>query len=730
MIAAFPQVHAVLLAVTSVWMIVAGAILLARHPRLSGVRLHFVYCGTLAALWIPMAFVATADSESEALLWARLAHLGIGFLPGVVYHLNVAMAGLSDRFRRRIRAHWAASAVLAVFALLSPDLFSTPTAYAWGLYPRYGAWGLLYIGHIVLVAYGVLESYLVRLRAEDPRSAQHRKALVYFGGICFTMLAMIDFLAAFGIGVYPAGYVVLGGIEIWVVYASIRYSLAEFTPEFAAEYVLNEMPDGVVIVDRHGVVQLANGSARSLLGLSPESIGSIHVDQLEGPSEVVGSLVARDAGGPPREVSHRTESGEEQHFRLSASSVDDQRAFPVATLFTLHDVTEARRAQHERERLEESVRNSQKLESLGVMAAGIAHDFNNILLAILGNAEMGKEEADGGGDASDYLQKIESAAERASELTDQMLTYTGHRISERVPVDLNELVEGLGGLMSAAISKKAELRLELDPNLPLVVADAGQMSQVIMNLITNAAEALEGSAGVVTVRTGTVTPDSSFEAWHDTAAADGEPHALLEVRDDGVGMDRETRDRIFDPFFTTKFTGRGLGLATVLGIVRSHQGWTRVTAEVGQGTTFAVAFPAAAESLPPTPERRRVQPGSKQIGGVALVVDDEPQVLDIASEILAREGFDVLTARDGLEAVEVFQERRGEIDVVVLDRTMPRLDGREAFAILRASAPELPVVFMSGYTDAIEESLDPHTALLSKPFRAAELAETVREAMR
>jgi signal transduction histidine kinase/CheY-like chemotaxis protein len=382
--------------------------------------------------------------------------------------------------------------------------------------------------------------------------------------------------------------------------------------------------------------------------------------------------------------------------------------------------------------LEQQVLHSQKLESLGVLAGGIAHDFNNLLTGILGNADLALAELSPVAPARESLEAIETGARRAAELCRQLLAYSGKGRFLVQPLDVMELVQEMGHLLSVSISKKVVLKYHFTNNLPAVEADATQMRQTIMNLILNASEAIGDRSGVISVTTGLAHCDPEY--LKTCFVADGiQPgdFVYVEVADTGHGMDKATQDRIFDPFFTTKFTGRGLGLAAVLGIVRGHKGAIRVHSEVGRGTTFKLLFPAAQT---PAREITSGTPGARswKSHGHVLVVDDEETVRTLTRRMLERVGFTVLTAEDGRQAVEIFQRVGAEVDLVILDLTMPHLDGEACFRELRLLKPAVKVILSSGYNEQDVVSLFAGKGLagfIQKPYTNEELIAKVRDVL-
>jgi len=377
----------------------------------------------------------------------------------------------------------------------------------------------------------------------------------------------------------------------------------------------------------------------------------------------------------------------------------------------------------ERKTAEEALRRAAKEESLSVLAGGVAHDFNNLLAAILGHASLALKQLPEGSSTRRHVEKAASAVERAADLTRQMLAYSGRGHFVVRPTDVNALVRENLPLLEVAVPKSVRLEARLFPDLPPVDADVGQIQQVLMNLVINGAEAIGERGGAVTVATGTKAVSASDKSvWR----ASGQPlvpghYVLLEVRDDGPGMDADTVDRIFEPFFTTKFTGRGLGLAAVLGVVRGHRGALSVESAPGQGTVFRILFApssqasglaAAAEA---TPARRDL---------TLLLIDDEEVVRDMVGEVLEQEGVSVLRAEDGARGVVLFREQRERIDLVLLDLSMPGLSGEETFRRLREIDPRVPVILSSGYDhDEARGRFGEGTpaGFIQKPYRPEQL---------
>lgn len=386
-------------------------------------------------------------------------------------------------------------------------------------------------------------------------------------------------------------------------------------------------------------------------------------------------------------------------------------------------------AEAERMLLEKQMLQTQKLESLGVLAGGIAHDFNNLLTSVIGYSELARTHLSATSAATGFIDAAVTGAQRAAELTQQMLAYSGKGAIVVEPVDLSWLVSDITRLLEVSISKKCVMRFELPEQLPMCMADATQLRQVIMNLIINASDAIGDRSGVISVTTGVAWCDQQYlaENFIDDKLAEG-MYVHLEVADTGCGMSAETRARIFDPFFTTKFTGRGLGLAAVLGIVRAHKGTIRVYSEFGRGTTFKMILPAA-----PDIKMAQSEPVTEQTqwrgSGTVLVIDDEESIRALTRHMMTQMGFEVTTASDGLEGVEVFRQMSDSNPLVLLDLTMPHLDGAATFAQLRRIRPDVRVILMSGYGEKTVDSQFAGKGLagfLQKPFRLAQARELVQ----
>ncbi len=395
------------------------------------------------------------------------------------------------------------------------------------------------------------------------------------------------------------------------------------------------------------------------------------------------------------------------------------------------DLTDRSLAERERHDLEMKLLDMQKLESLGVLAGGIAHDFNNLLTAILGNAQLARLQLQHSSPLQPYLLEIERTSVQAADLCKQMLAYSGQGQIEVHLLDLNRTIRDMSQLLRISVAKKVQLSFNLAHDLPAVRGDESQIRQVLMNLVINASEAITASEGSIWVSTGVVhRAKELFRGISETGKPDESDYVFIEIADTGCGMSEETKSRIFDPFFTTKFTGRGLGLAAVLGIVRGHGGTLELESKEDEGTTFTLLFPSAgvsAEKVEDEFSDSDVASPHWSGEGLVLVVDDEEAVRALTSRMLESFEFRVITANDGREGVDRFAENAAAITAVLLDVTMPQMSGLEVLDRIREIRPDVPILFMSGYMrEGQLRNFDRATDFLQKPFRIEELQEKLR----
>ncbi len=491
--------------------------------------------------------------------------------------------------------------------------------------------------------------------------------------------------------------------------------------------------DVIFVLDDAGIFQFDSPSWEKHFGYPESEVvyqefsRFVHPDDVQPCFEYLLRILNSGEAGPSPVFRVRHRDGDWRHF-VANGSVYIEPSGLSRYLGISHDITDQIRAEQERLALERQLLHAQKLESLGVLAGGIAHDFNNLLMAIMGNADLALMRLNPESPAVDNLKRIEDAAARAADLAKQMLAYSGKGKFVIEHLDISRLVEEMLHMLEVSISKKVVLRFNLTHPIPAVEADATQIRQIMMNLVINASEAIGDKSGVIAITTGCMDCDRNYlkDVWLDENLRDG-LYVYLEIADTGCGMDKDTMAKLFDPFFTTKFTGRGLGMAAVLGIVRGHKGAIKVYSEPNRGTTFKILLPSSNRPV-------EIFNGSGHRDdwkgdGKVMLIDDEETVRGIGTEMLKELGFTVITADDGREGVEQFKQNP-DISFVILDLTMPHMDGEQCFRELRQIKPDVRVIMSSGYNEqeVTQKFVGKGLAgFIQKPYKLSVLREAIQK---
>ena len=501
------------------------------------------------------------------------------------------------------------------------------------------------------------------------------------------------------------------------------------------EKVVTSMKEGFAIVSfdtmriistNPAMEQMLGYEKNELVGRPFSEIQAGAEEERKATVETITRMVSRD-GFWEGEIRNRRKDGAEliAHTTVSLTREGESQYFSCIQV----DITDQKRLREEKEHLQVKLMETQRLESLGRLAEGVGHEFNNLLTGIMGNAGLAIDLLPAGDPIGGMLEDVMRASERAAAVSRQLLAFSGKTGRFVVhPVDLSELMEDLGGLAQASISKKVQFRTEVGKNIPLVEADTTQIRQVALNLIANGAEAIGEASGTVTLSTGVeeIELGNARNVVGSDRVGPGR-YVYLQVEDDGCGMDEETRSHIFDPFFTTKSAGRGLGLAAVLGIVRAHRGTIEVYSAPGRGSAFRVLFPAAEARASRASVSKKLDPASRK--GTILVVEDEPIVRRTTLAALSQYGFEVRAAENGQIAIEMFQEMADQISLVLLDVVMPVMGGEEALVAIKKIRPNVPVVICSGHNevDSIDRFAEADVAgIVKKPYTAKQLVEKLR----
>ena len=510
--------------------------------------------------------------------------------------------------------------------------------------------------------------------------------------------------------------------------------------------VIDGFPEGLMVINRDYTIELANRAVRDMAGGVDPVVGCLKCHMVshgstvpcEGEDDPCPLMAVLEKRAPVTvEHIHYDAEGGAYPLEITAAPIFDDDGEVVQFIETCRDIRDRKRAEAERLELERQVQHAQKLESLGILAGGIAHDFNNILAAVLGYAELAMADLGETHPARLSLREIVAGANRAAGLTRQMLAYSGKGNFVIENMDMTVVVDDMAHLLRTSISRTIALNLNLERSLPLIKGDVAQMQQIVMNLITNAADAIGEEHGVITLATGWVMCDGDCLSRNLAVPASPEEapqpgsYVFVEVRDTGCGMDEETKARLFEPFYTTKFTGRGLGMAAVLGIVRGHKGVIMVDSGLGKGSVFRVLFPALEQSgraVAPQVAAPASEVVSAPYRSTVLIVDDEEVVRNLTSAQLSRMGLTVLEAANGREGVKVFRMHADEIGCVFLDLMMPHMRGQDCYRALRDIRDDVKVVVMSGYAEETAVGYFPEErppAFLQKPFDMATLKEVV-----
>lgn len=504
--------------------------------------------------------------------------------------------------------------------------------------------------------------------------------------------------------------------------------------------VLNHLHAGVVAHAADTSIRVCNRRACEILGLTMDQIIGVSAPDPQW-------AFLREDGSPmpleefPVSVVVRTRSrlkdllvgvshpasGEQAWALCNGYPVFDDRGDLQLAIITFIDVTEQRRAEQQRQVLQEQLRQTTKMEAIGRLAGGIAHDFNNILTGIIGYAELLEMALAPDHPTRAYATEIRQGGERAAELTSQLLAFARKQVVEPRVTQLNDMVQRSENLLRRLIGEDIEMVFLPGQDLANICADPGQLDQVLMNLVANARDAMP-DGGRLVIETADVTLENEHHVMGDEPVSGN--FVVLAVSDDGAGMDAETRDRIFEPFFSTKEAGlgTGLGLATVYGIVQQNEGFITVYSEPDHGTSFKLYFPAVAD--PVEPEQPRPEALDGDLSGTILLVEDETIVRELARKVLSDQGFTVLEATTGEEALMLSRAFSGQIDLLLTDVVMPGMNGRELCERLRIARPQLRALFMSGYTANViahHGVLDPDTDFMQKPFTVHGLLLRIQE---
>jgi PAS domain S-box-containing protein len=493
--------------------------------------------------------------------------------------------------------------------------------------------------------------------------------------------------------------------------------------------------DWIWSIDLQGIHTYCNPAVEAILGYRPDelvgkpSLGLMHEEDRKTVESMLQECIADKRGWTNLLIRWRAKDGAWRFLESNAVPMLDEKGELSGFRGVDRDITERKRAEEDREKLEDQLRQAQKMEAVGQLAGGVAHDFNNVLQAIVGYGGMAREEADPGSTIREELDEVMKAADHAATLVRQLLAFSRRQVLKLEVLDLNEVVEELAKMIRRVIGEHIALSIRSEPGLRTVHADRGQLEQILMNLCVNGRDAMP-EGGTLTIGTEDVELDAAFCQQH--AWAKPGNYVLLNVSDTGTGMDEETQRHIFEPFYTTKGEGKGtgLGLSTVYGIVRQHHGMINVHSELGVGTTFRIYLPMSESSLKAAPDTKAtIAPGGTE---VILLAEDDESVRNLAQRFLEKAGYTVLAANNGEDAIRLFDSRAEDIGLAMLDVVMPSLGGRSVFNHIREIGAQIPVLFTSGYSSGGVHTnfvLEEDMQLIQKPYSRDELLSIVRKAL-
>ncbi|MGB6410706.1 MAG: PAS domain S-box protein [Candidatus Deferrimicrobiaceae bacterium] len=502
----------------------------------------------------------------------------------------------------------------------------------------------------------------------------------------------------------------------------------------ALQTLIEASPLAIMALDTEGHVTLWNPAAEKIFGWTKEeAIGRLNPivpEEKIGEFHVLRERVLREGGFSGLELRRRNKENMPIDISVSTAPMRDARGNIIGIMYVMDDITERKQIEEALRQSEEQFRQAQKMEAVGMLAGGVAHDFNNLLTAIRGYSDLLLQRIDATSPYRREVEEIHKAGERASALTRQLLAFSRKQVMQPKVLDLNEIVSGMEEMLRRMIDANIDLITILRPDLWSAQVDRGQIEQVVMNLVVNARDAIE-RGGKITIETGNVVLDDAYVSRHSIVAPGA--YAMLAVSDTGAGMDEETKERLFDPFFTTKEKGKGtgLGLSTVYGIIKQSNGFIWVYSEPQRGSAFKIYLPRH-ESLP-SQEKSDMSPATSPRGHeTILLVEDEELVRVLARDVLRKNGYKVLEARDGADAMGVAVSHRGTIHLMITDVVMPNMGGQEVAVSLAPLLGEMKVLFMSGYTDdaiVLHGILRPGAQFLQKPFRLDAFLRKVREVL-
>ena len=727
------------------------------------------------SIWlISFSLMYCSKDAAAAFFWAKVSYLGVPMIPASLYQFTVSVLGIYKENKKSVRLAWTLAALSSLMVIGTGLVIKAVRLYWWGYYPQYrwqGSEYLLYFaGFLFLSSHHFISEY----RKARPGSIQKLRIRALMSAFGLSYLALFDYLAKFGVPLYPIGYLPVLICLLLIARAMLRYRLIDITPQFAANSIIDTIEDALFVLDSEGFIRLVNRAAINLFCPPGESITGrqaseiIQDDIFSGRAQKLmeGSIRSFEfAYRPERYQQEQKECGTAfRILRLSASIMRDGSGRPLAAVCIARDITEKKRAEAEikeareeleqrverrtsalkaandqlkeemdrRSKMEDELLKMQKLDSIGLLAGGIAHDFNNILTGVIGKINLARpfleptaryQDAERAGKS---LDDAERALLRAKGLTQRLLTFSKGGNPVKKPCSISGIVRDCCEFSLSG--SKAEFLFSSSTGLWPAMVDEGQISQVINNLALNAIQAMP-SGGRVSVECRNL--DAGME--NGLPLGPGK-YVEISIKDNGTGIPKKDIKMIFDPFFTTKEHGNGLGLATSYSIIKKHGGHITVGSSQGKGATFNIYLPACQSALPgpEIEEKNETRCGTARI----LVMDDDDMIRDICCEALSGMGYEVVCVKNGIEAVELYdmQLKAGrKFDLVIMDLTVPGgMGGKEALKKIMEFDPFVQAIVSSGYSnDPVMSDFKEYgfSGVIAKPFKIRELYSILNQVL-
>ncbi len=726
-----PNPHALPPLFVGVLVILLGIDVLFRQRGSKVSKIFIALCSAVGILQITYWGILSAFYPAIAMIWISIHNLILAFIPSLFYLFTLTITKQFEKYRSKV---WICFLLSTLFFTLfvNTELFAQGLyMYSWGYHLKVGPSIFLFIAFYLALLTTCLW-FLWKDYKESPSQTHKRRMRTFFIVLCVASLSSINYLASFGLPVYPFGYVfifialILAARGIWL------YRIVDITPTFAAKHIITSISDILLVVDDRGIIRIVNQAANDFFGNGKKNLIGLPLDEINSDfisSETMDSLF-QSKKPFDYEVELMTATGK-AILSVSTSVLLDETEESLAIVCIAKNITDKKRMKAALQENEELLRRAQKMEAVGRLAGGIAHDFNNIVTPIMGYTDLALSKVDKSDPLYGQLEHVKMAAEKAASITNQLLTFSKHHVVAPQILNLNKTISEMDNLLRRIIGKDIEMVTLFAKDIWFVKIDTVQLEQVIINLAVNARDAMP-DGGKFVLETSNV--ELNFDQVHVNRRVDEGKYVMIAISDTGHGMNKETQAKIFEPFFTTKdkSKGTGLGLATSYGIIEKAGGHILVYSELNHGTTMKILLPSVEGEAENIAKRGPLPPMPRGTETV-LLVEDEPLVHSMVCAVLREQGYTVIEMQNGSEALHFFKkDKREKIDLVFTDVIMPQMGGKELADEIHKKCPEMKILFTSGYTDGAifhHGIVDPDINFIPKPFSPIRLALKVREVL-